>query len=1080
MRKRIVAGICCLMLVVTGLYIAEPQQAKAAEPSGTMSITTTIYGYSSVGSSYAHPDGYMNLGYTTTATDYKSNGQNFLDATFAEKYITYGGGMTYDDLVNGMLSFYIATGNILQFNWANRTDAFTVGWFFTIAQGALLPYVNSSGATSYMALDKEYKISFGAGNGDNEYVISITGLKATTYSLGNLGIWGNGTGNATSQIVFTDDNVRNYQSGQYHRFEADESYAEYFQLGDMTYEELVSNHVQIQTVLDGSDRCIQFVNWGTLRERLKAGDQLIFYKGLPINYKDSSGTICKAVLDATYVYECIGSNSDNTQVFYGVKLDDTTSTYGISTQASAITTVAQGTEQYWNISMTGNTNSSHAVNTDVLTDKVAEPYLKVAGYTVKEARDLGIAFRYIPNANVIQIGFSKNAVAGLKAGDTIELKKGMPVVYMYNNALCAAKLDADYTITITANNGTNLGLTWVQSGTFGLSGNIGTPIVEAGSYYYDVYFAETLFEDAKSTFQGSFYSDKASLRELIRQYFTVKGKTAETLTSDGWDLRRYNLSGFQALRFYCPTGKWNLADGDYVLFKKGFPITYTTKENKTKTITLDKDYGFRLSGTAFTYDSSINSGTQEDPKPTYLNFGLVDNTKSFVDGDQVVKFNLPLKEGAIATQPVLVNLLTDESASTFITVKGYTNEQLVNDGVCFRFYPQAGCIQIDPGSRCTMSDFSEITFKRGMTISYEDNGSKKATIDNDYEYQVTDNWNGTYTLEKAGTEEQVDEYEITLTGPAGSFEEQGVVKVNLPISGGVIAGNYVFTDIMKDAVARGYLTVDGYSTEQLSEADFHALYLPTAGVIQLAFGNVELKDGMEITFTGGMSVSYVDGNNKKRAILKQDCTYTVSYEEESNVYVMKVVENYNVTITVDGSLVLSGIYKMGTKLDLSGYRNTAKGKIMSIEVNGESVQDTTLVVSENADVVILNRADVCIVIFKDNGTIVAVRLYSLNDKNIKIPYAPDQDGYDDSWEEFQLVNDVITVNAIHKARQTEPIVDLEGASNDTDDGAGNTSATGTKTGDTTLVVLWLVLALGAAGAVTFLGYRGRKRLHKKI
>ena len=106
---------------------------------------------------------------------------------------------------------------------------------------------------------------------------------------------------------------------------------------------------------------------------------------------------------------------------------------------------------------------------------------------------------------------------------------------------------------------------------------------------------------------------------------------------------------------------------------------------------------------------------------------------------------------------------------------------------------------------------------------------------------------------------------------------------------------------------------------------------------------------------------------------------------------------------------------------------------MSIKVNDESLAGTTYVVTEDAQIVIENRADICVVMFRDQGQVCAIREYLLTDTKPALPFAPDMDGYDDSWEEFKLVNGLVYVDAIHTPKQTHPVVKLTGVEVETSD-----------------------------------------------
>lgn len=282
--KRLLSIICAVVLVVTSVYVTDYKKAKAATATSEMSITTTLWGLNLKSNG---GDGFINMSYTGVASDYASNGQNFLNETFAAEYITFGGGMTYADLVDGMVSFYVATNNILQFNWANRTNPFTYGWSFTIAKGALLPYKTANG-TSYMALDKEYTFTFVKSNNGYDCEVTIVGCNVTTFSLGKLSIWGNGVSGGGDPITITSiDGVSSWNT-KYTYIHNDASYEKYVEISDLTFDKY-DGDIKLRYILDGGTTCLQMEEWGSLRTSMTKGDQLIFRKGLPIYFVDGSG-----------------------------------------------------------------------------------------------------------------------------------------------------------------------------------------------------------------------------------------------------------------------------------------------------------------------------------------------------------------------------------------------------------------------------------------------------------------------------------------------------------------------------------------------------------------------------------------------------------------------------------------------------------------------------------------------------------------------------------------------------------------------------------------------------------------------
>ena len=89
MKKRIVAWLCCLAMVLSVLWIAQVQTAEAAD--GTIAITASE-------ARFVIDGGYVNLGMSGMPSDYASGG-NFLTQEFIDAgWVSFDGGLTAEDL----------------------------------------------------------------------------------------------------------------------------------------------------------------------------------------------------------------------------------------------------------------------------------------------------------------------------------------------------------------------------------------------------------------------------------------------------------------------------------------------------------------------------------------------------------------------------------------------------------------------------------------------------------------------------------------------------------------------------------------------------------------------------------------------------------------------------------------------------------------------------------------------------------------------------------------------------------------------------------------------------------------------
>ncbi len=893
-KQRLIAALCCVVLLLTSLYVTEPQNAEAATASGTMSITTTLWGLNLKPNG---GEGFINMSYTGVPTNYSTNGQNFLNKSFAEEYITFGGGMTYADLIDGMVSFYVATDRILQFNWANRTTPFTYGWSFTIAQGALLPYVSTSG-TAYMALDKEYTFTFVESNNGYDCEVTIVGQNVTTFSLGKLGLWGNGSSGAGEAITIDEiDGVSNWQK-TYEYIHNDANYEDYIRISDLTFDKF-DGDIKLRYILDGATSCFQMEEWGSLRTSMTKGDQLIFYKGLPIYFKDSNGAAWKATLDATYVYECSGSNEGNTQIFYGVKIDDSTPEYGLNISSSEKTSL-QGNEQFINVgfdyaTVQAGVVQTHSCSENILTDKIAEEYLQIAGYTVAEALNMGIAIRYIPNANCIQMAFGAAAVKALKVGDTIVLKEGLPVVYLYNGTLYAAKLDAEYTFTVTANNGTNLTFTRNLSDSYSLTGTASGPNgPESGYTYFGFPIAPDEFTDAQTRGEGVLDPT------VWQQYVALSNHTTADLTTDDSRIRWYTYlsSVFQGIRLY---SNLSFVDGEQLIIKKGLPITYNTSVVnysdgsgvKTKVTYLDKDYGFVYDASTgkFTYDASLTAESLAEK----FKFTTTSAT-TFYEAEKY-RMNVgytSTKEAATTTATTNILKSTGDAGNTadYVDFCGMTSEALDALGVSIILYPSSPCFQIVWGTDALswVEIGNTIIFKEGMPVYYAT--GDVMLLSETVTYTISAITETSFTMvQYAESGEYALAHTQFGTGLTSASESLiNIVNAETGKSDALDDANTTYVTFDTDTISR-YVDFCGLTAKELDACGtwIKAIRNGTTQVFQIHWGTVTEKMAIndQIIFYEGLPIEYTTTEGlTKKVYLNETVIFTVATGNDGNTYVL--------------------------------------------------------------------------------------------------------------------------------------------------------------------------------------------------
>ncbi len=877
LKRRMLALVCCMMLCFNSFSFGTGNVVKASQngtSTGTITITSTSKGFQ-------WGVRYFNLSYTTTVSDYKSHGTNFLTEDFMDKYVSFGGGMSYADLMDGMFTFYIANEEILQLNFDDRKNDFQSGWYFIIEQGALLPYVNTAGETAYMALDKEYKFTFGEGRGDYDFMLSIAGYKTTTFSLEHGKLFGNGKDVGT-QFYFNDTNVTGWDRAYYVDIHNDSSYEEYIDFNGVPFETLVDKGLKMRYILDGtSTKCLQIENWGDFRadsdmsdgtdDTLRAGNQIIFKKGLPIYYTGADGSAYKATLDATYVYICQGDNSTNSQTFIGAKCEGTsTNTFRLHTSLDKNNVTSAGVaEDYINFNyntVTGLPFTSTELYYDVLPQRITTAYMDLTGCSV-ELQEVGARLLYIPHANVLQ--FVLGDKTAYRAGDTILLKKDMPIVWMPagHAVYSCVMLDDDYRITFKENENGALTLDCTVGGTFGLAGTMGGR-GEEGNYYHNVHLAGNVFAAGETFYgnsdgdliagvtQGKFYDQET----LLKKYITVPGKSGDELIADGWYVCRYNVSAYTGLRIYYPTTSGYMKDGSEIIFRKGFPITYQTNDGEIRTVCLDRDYGFvyQAASVKFVYDPTIRVEEEQELPTT---FSLSDRTITTVKGENVWTGII-----AIADSPFpYVDDYEKELSAEYMDFTSCANGEMVkaNTKVVFSIkgrYDQTLQVQFGKEAIKALKVGDRILLNKGASVVYGEEEAV-ATLNDLYAITVTGKGQNQVTLQ------------VGLTGSYSLSKDTFYFSTNagyanINYTSGSLPDARSFESAMGGRVMRDYFSISSKNYDSLKQQGYLLwnFYVEALKGLRFSCSSYDLKDGDYVIFKRGLPITYTTNKGKERTV----------------------------------------------------------------------------------------------------------------------------------------------------------------------------------------------------------------------
>ena len=913
MRQRWIAILCCVAMLVTGLYVSEPQKAEAAS-SGTLSITSTEAWFKL----YDGGDtGYININFSISASPaLEVRYYNAFTDDFIDKYMTFGGGMTKDDFKHGFDVAKYATSSIMQIRWTGREEAFTPGWSFTIAEGAEVPY--NDGA-AYVTLDKEYTFEFEEGQAGWTNRVDIAGYRTTTFSLPtdeNDPI-ANGKSGGEYNLWFTFNTPNIPFAGGSAMLTSDETYADYIFVEGFSFSDLEANDIRFKVYFgaSGQKSAFQILSWGAIRTEILKGDQIIFKQGMPLYFTDANGVQWKGVLDATYVYECVADytmRDDHDQVFAAGKADST-NVFGLNTGTEAVS--VNGEVNYGFAWTVGDAQETGYIEKDILTTYVAEEYLEFYGCTLQElTAQNSIKIMFIPTADVIQIELYDTSA--LDVGDQIILKKGMPIAWYKGSGykeLCA-ELDADYAFTVKSKTDSSVVIAVTQMGNLSI-----TSMGFDTEYHGDVLYR---YDQAFCTYEDAAEAVERLEQSVLKDYVYLSKHSYDDLINADAYLQYY--TGHNMFRLYYQNAKMSLEEGEILIWKKGFPITYTTTSGKAKTVTLDKDYGFRYSTTqGFTYDPTLIY--QEEPQQETFKFTSTSPGLAYEANSYRTNLVYATNLGTPTNGDRVANILTSTGAagntSDYVDVFGMTSEEVSQLGISIIMYPTAGTgtFQIEWGANVFdwIEDGLILTFKKGMPVYYAT--GEVMYLTEDAYYQVTnvtqptsgEATDGAFTLQSYELPLEVKKFTLlNIFGTGLNFTEisenaeTGIELRDAEGNKGFLNdadANEIYQwigggEVSYEEAAR-WVDYLGFSADQLEThgVKFRLVRNGDTQVINITWGTSvdRIALGSRITFKAGMPFTYIVGGKEQKIELAQDYIFEVTGTNDTNTWVFEALTTEN-------------------------------------------------------------------------------------------------------------------------------------------------------------------------------------------
>ncbi len=949
MKQRVIAILCCVVLLVTSLYIVEPQKAEAAETDTVVKITTEQQGFNT-----GTGGQFVNLTYESALTDYAS-GANYFTETWVQENLILGGGMTTSDIMTGVNIGYVATNSIIQFNWNQRNKAFENGSYFIIKEGARFPYNTTAGTTAYITTDANYKVAFEAGRDATEYNF----VRIMRYiDAGEIAITATGTSFSIdttynyNYINVTTEALPNYSASS-GLFTIDETYiAEWMELEGMTATDVTSGLRSARHVIANT---IQFT-YDMRDAGWPEGASLTWKKGAPLYYVDANNNMACVTLDEEYKLSVV-ANTQATDKHHSISIEK----IYIPEQAGEIAigatevgfNIASGYD-YINITLAeAVSNYQSGIALDVA-ESVEDGWIQFGNGATYEQLTTGMTGVKLETTQIIQFLYQPNLASGLvfPEGGTITFKKGMPWYYNdTNGGVSYVTLDEDYIFkaynnpTVTQHQSFLIEKSYVpeyKGKVSILSTNVGFTIDTQYNYNFINVVIDTVPDWSSSINDDFGYIDKDY---ETAGHLVFENSTVQTEYYTG--LRQTRLETNNIIQFQYDTRESGFTQNLWFALAEGLPLYYNDTNGGISYVVLDKNYMFTaVAPNDATEHNRINI-TSVDEIPAEATFTMTtEYLSSFwetIGGEQYrYKHNAVYTSTKAAADTTSVSNILDGTGDAgntidYVDIFGMDADILKNLGISIIFYPEATTFQIVWDA--TVFDWIEkgmiLTLKEGMPVYYA-NGDVM-TLSEGISYQVTtvtqptETGNGSIIMQKYEAPLPAKKYALSTdvfgtgsTGQTGLYilnPETGAKDVLSDSAGNVgawLGGSEAPYDY---GVASKWVDFMGFTAEEMEahQVQFLLINNGEVQVLQIRWGTSldVMGIGSQITFKEGMPFTYTNANGKQQVVeLDKDYTFEVTGSNDGN----KCVYSYfNTENSGEWALKYGTTFEVHTDGDISTF-----------------------------------------------------------------------------------------------------------------------------------------------------------------
>ncbi len=638
MKKRILAWLCCLVMVISGLWIAPAQTAEAAD--GTISIVAPEARFQING-------GYVNLEYSGMSSDYASHNGNFLTKEFIDAGWVELNGLTEADVLEGQVFTGLATNNVLQLNWDNRKAAFPAGSSIVLKSGAPITYKTTSDAVATVYLDAEYTIKFEeTDNAENYYNIVRVSKEAVGGKISFTSTGSEFNIDRTYNYNFINigiSEIADFGSAVSGTVNVDYVNAGWITFDGMTWDDLAfgmrRGRIEISNVIQ---LCYDMRESG-----LPIGASFTWKKGAPLYYVNKSGVTTRVTLDANYVFTVKESASENAHCAFSIEKQVVPENKG----TASITSVSPSFEidttydyNFINFNFTQVEDWAGRMEQGYVdADYVADGYLSFDGGLTADEFFRGLRSGRAETDCIFQLCYDTRD-AGFPVGSSFTFKKGAPIYYKNTEGgISYVELDANYKFTCVAGSeGTKHNTFSVTKelvpeyqGEVGITSEGVSFVIEPTYNYMNIVFGPALSDFASCVDYGYMGAEYIADGHLV-----VEGMSEEVFLQ-GMRVGRIEIN--EIIQISYEPREAGFPEGASITFKKGAPLYYKNTEGGLSYVALDADY--KITFRAPESENSHNASTVKK-----LICSVVGHEEETIPGTEPTCSEPGLTEGSVCSE----------------------------------------------------------------------------------------------------------------------------------------------------------------------------------------------------------------------------------------------------------------------------------------------------------------------------------------------------------------------------------------------------------------------------------------------